>query len=152
MDATGRPFRVYPLEMEDVVMCEMNPLRIVFLSHDGCVSPCVYLNMTKRGLLQRVFCGSSSEIQKVCFGNVREHDFMDIWEKSDYQDFRNTYRARLNAVGNMYGNIGFDMTSMETLKQTEVLYNISQRIFICLGDSTCFCRRLYRLNRYRSHQ
>lgn len=113
------PFRVYPLELEEVVMCEMNPLRIVFLSHDGCVSPCVYLNMTKRGLLRRVFCGSFSEIQKVCFGNVREHEFMDIWEKSDYRDFRRTYHTRLNAVGNLYRNIGFDMTSIEQLKETE---------------------------------
>ena len=113
------PLRVYPLEMEDVVMCEMNPLRIVFLSHNGCVSPCVYLNMTKRGLLRRVFCGSSSEIQKVCFGNVREHDFMDIWEKDDYRDFRKAYHARLNAMENMYRHIGVNMTSMETLKETE---------------------------------
>jgi MoaA/NifB/PqqE/SkfB family radical SAM enzyme len=113
------PLRVYPLEMEDVVMCEMNPLGIVFLSHDGCVSPCVYLNMTKRGLLQRVFCGSSSEIQKVCFGNVGEHDFMDIWGKSDYRDFREKYHTRLNAAGTMYRHIGVDMASMETLKETE---------------------------------
>jgi len=113
------PLRVYPLEMEDVVMCEMNPLKIVFVSHDGCVSPCVYLNMTKRGLLQRVFCGSSSEIQKVCFGKVGEHDFMDIWEKSDYRDFREKYHARLNAAGNLYRHIGVDVTSMETLKETE---------------------------------
>lgn len=113
------PFRVYPLKMEDVVMCEMNPLRIVFLSHDGCVSPCVYLNMTKRGLLRRVFCGSSSEIQKVYFGNIKEDNFLGIWEKSDYRDFRKAYHTRLNAVGNMYGNIGVDMISMETLKETE---------------------------------
>jgi len=113
------PFRVYPLEMEEVVMCEMNPLRIVFLSHDGCVSPCVYLNMTKRGSLQRFFCGSSSVVQRVCFGNVRENDFMDIWETSDYQDFRKLYHTRLNAVGNIYRNIGFDMGSMEALKQAD---------------------------------
>jgi hypothetical protein len=97
----------------------MNPLGIVFLSHDGCVSPCIYLNMTKRGLLQRVFCGSSSEVQKVCFGNVGEYDFMDIWAKSDYQDFREKYQARLNAAGNMYRHVGVDMMRMETLKETE---------------------------------
>jgi MoaA/NifB/PqqE/SkfB family radical SAM enzyme len=113
------PIRVYPLEMEDVLMCEMNPLRIVFLSHDGCVSPCVYLYMTKQGLVKRVFCGSSFEEHKVCFGNVREDDFTDIWEKSDYQDFRSMYRARLHAAGGMYRHIGVDMTSMETLQVNE---------------------------------
>jgi len=113
------PFRVYPLDMEEVVMCEMNPLRIIFFSHDGCVSPCVYLNMTKKGLLQRFFCGSPYEIQKVCFGNVREHDFMDIWEKDDYHDFRRRYRTRLKVAGDIYRNIGVDMTSMEKLKETE---------------------------------
>lgn len=100
-------------------MCEMNPLSIVFFSQDGCVSPCVYLNMTKQGLLKRVFCGSHSELQKVCFGNVGEHDFMGIWEKKNYRDFRRTYRTRLNAVGNMHRYIVVDMASMETLKETE---------------------------------
>jgi MoaA/NifB/PqqE/SkfB family radical SAM enzyme len=112
------PFRVYPLEMENVVMCEMNPLRIIFLSHDGCVSPCVYLNMTKRGMIRRMFCGSSSEVQRVCFGNVGEHDLMDIWGKSDYQDFRRIYLTRLNVVENIYGDIGIDMVSIERLRKT----------------------------------
>jgi len=115
------PLRVYPLEMEEVVMCEMNPLRIIFMSHDGCIAPCVYLNMAKQGLIQRVFCGEQFEIQKVCFGNVRKDDFMEIWEKNDYQDFRGLYSRRLDVLGDVYGNIGIDMTSTNRLREAEIM-------------------------------
>jgi MoaA/NifB/PqqE/SkfB family radical SAM enzyme len=113
------PFRVYPLEMEEVIMCEMNPLRIVFISNDGCISPCVYLNMTKRGFLQRIFFGSCSEVQRLCFGNVGEHDFMEIWQNGDYLNFRKMYAKRLSVSKDMYRDIVFDMASMEKLKATE---------------------------------
>jgi MoaA/NifB/PqqE/SkfB family radical SAM enzyme len=90
------PFRFYPLEMEEAVMCEMNPLQIVFILFDGYVSPCVYLNMTKRGLIPRIFCGKQYEIERQCFGNIGEYDFMEIWEQEDYKNFRKLYSKRLS--------------------------------------------------------
>jgi MoaA/NifB/PqqE/SkfB family radical SAM enzyme len=90
------PFRFYPLEMEEVIMCEMNPLQIVFISFDGCLSPCVYLNMTKRGMIPRIFCGKQYEIERQCFGNVGEYDFMEIWNREDYRSFRGFYTKRMS--------------------------------------------------------
>ncbi|MDI6890283.1 MAG: radical SAM protein [Thermodesulfovibrionales bacterium] len=90
------PLRIYPLEMEEVVMCEMNPLKIVFISQDGSVSPCVYLNMTKQGPISRIFCGKQYEIERQCFGNIGEYDFMEIWEQEDYKNFRRLYSKRLS--------------------------------------------------------
>jgi len=113
------PFRVYPLEMEEVIICEMNPLRIAFFSYDGCVSPCIYLNMTKQGPLQRLFCGSHSNVQKVRFGNITEDDFMGIWEKSDYREFRRAYSTRLRLVSNVYRDIEVEMTTVDRLKEIE---------------------------------
>jgi MoaA/NifB/PqqE/SkfB family radical SAM enzyme len=89
------PFRVYPLEMEEVLMCELNPLQIVFFSHDGCVSPCVYLNQTKKGSIQRIFCDSHCEIQRLCFGSIVERDFMEVWNSNDYKNFRAAYANRI---------------------------------------------------------
>ncbi len=89
------PFRFYPLEMEEAVMCEMNPLQIVFISFDGCLSPCVYLNMTKLGLIPRIFCRKQYEIEGQCFGNIGEYDFMEIWKREDYKNFRGLYNKRL---------------------------------------------------------
>ena len=87
-------FRSYPLEMDEVLVCELNPLRIAFISYDGCVSPCVYLNMTKKKPISRIFCGSSSEVERLCFGNIREKDFMDVWEGMEYGRFRLAYAKR----------------------------------------------------------
>jgi MoaA/NifB/PqqE/SkfB family radical SAM enzyme len=91
------PFRFYPLEMEEVIMCEMNPLRIVFISFDGCLSPCVYLNMTKRGLIPRIFCGKQYTIERQCFENVGKYDVMEIWKSEEYRNFRGFYARRMAA-------------------------------------------------------
>jgi MoaA/NifB/PqqE/SkfB family radical SAM enzyme len=89
------PFRFYPLEMEEVIMCEMNPLQIVFISFDGCLSPCVYLNMTKRGMIPRIFRSTQYAIERQCFGNVGENDFMEIWKSEEYRNFRGFYARRM---------------------------------------------------------
>jgi MoaA/NifB/PqqE/SkfB family radical SAM enzyme len=112
-------FRFYPLEMEEVVMCEMNPLRIVFISHDGCVSPCVYLNMTKRGLIPRIFCNSYYEMQRLCFGNIPDNDFMEIWAGDAYRNFRKVYHNRLIITRKAYSDIGFEMGAIDKIRDAE---------------------------------
>jgi MoaA/NifB/PqqE/SkfB family radical SAM enzyme len=113
------PLRVYPLTLEEVVMCEMNPLQIIFFSHDGCVSPCVYLNMTRQGSIPRTFCGSHFKIQRNCFGNINEDDFIGIWESHDYKTFRKFYYHRLNAVHAIYRDIKFEIASTDKINEME---------------------------------
>jgi MoaA/NifB/PqqE/SkfB family radical SAM enzyme len=119
------PFRVYPIEMEEVVMCEMNPLKIVFVSFDGCVSPCVYLNMTKRGLIPRIFCGKQYEIERQFFGNIGEYDFMEIWASNAYKNFRKAYHNRLNIIRKVYSDIGFEMGHIDKIKDIEKATELS---------------------------
>ena len=88
-------FRFYPLEMEELIMCEMDPLRIVSLSFDGCVSPCVYMNLPKSSLIPRFFCGVRDSVQRVCFGSIAENDFMEIWKSEEYREFRKFYTGRM---------------------------------------------------------
>jgi MoaA/NifB/PqqE/SkfB family radical SAM enzyme len=111
------PFRVYPLEMEEVLMCELNPLQIVFFSHDGCVSPCVYLNMTKRGSIPRIFCGSYYETQRLCFGNIVEGNFMEIWNSIDYKNFRKAYSNRIKLLGKGYIDFNFGSGDIEKFER-----------------------------------
>lgn len=113
------PFRFYPLEMEEAVMCEMNPLQIVFISFDGCLSPCVYLNMTKRGLISRIFCGQQQELQRLCFGDIAKKDFMEIWKSDVYKNFRKAYHNRLNLTREIYSDIQLGTGSYEKLKKAE---------------------------------
>ena len=91
-------FRVYPLEIEEVVMCELNPLQIVYFSHNGYSSPCVYLNLSKQGSIPRIFCGTNEVIQKVTLGNIAKNKFPEIWSSADYYHFRRAYSRRLKVL------------------------------------------------------
>src|SRR4030042_6733918 len=139
-DKLNIPFRVYPLVLEEVVMCEMNPLQIVFISFDGFVSPCVYLNMTKRGLIPRIFCGQQHELQRLCFGNITEKDFVEIWESDAYKNFRKVYQNRLNLISRAYSDIGFGMGHIDKIK------NIEKAMEVALGKNQApeVCKTCYK--------
>ncbi|MEW6328133.1 MAG: radical SAM protein [Thermodesulfobacteriota bacterium] len=133
------PFRRYPLEMEEVIMCELNPLRIVFFSHDGCVSPCVYLNLPKSGSTPRIFCGSYHEIPKMRFGNVAEKDFMEIWNSPEYMEFRKSYQNRLDVFEKTYGHMGPLTIDRHELEEAEkMLKNELSQNPLPEGCRTCY--------------
>lgn len=114
---TDLPLRVYPLEMDEVVMCELNPLRIAFISFDGCVSPCVYLNMTKMRSIPRIFCGSHQAIQRVCFGTIAENDLPGIWDRSEYREFRTAYSRRLKILEQSNAMVIFEPKEVEKVEE-----------------------------------
>ena len=133
------PFRCYPLEMEEVIMCELNPLQIVFFSHDGSVSPCVYLNLPKAGSIPRIFCGSYHEIPRICFGNVAKKDFIEIWNSPEYTEFRKVYQNRLDVFEKTYGHMGPFTTDRHELEEAEkILKNGLSRNPLPGGCHTCY--------------
>lgn len=97
----GVTVRTYPLVEKEALMCEANPLRNVFFSADGSVSPCVYLRIPKRGDIPRIFRGRSLSVPQGIFGNVGEEDFLDIWNRESYREFRNVYKDRLKMRFNL---------------------------------------------------
>jgi MoaA/NifB/PqqE/SkfB family radical SAM enzyme len=128
----------YSLEMEDLVLCEMNPLRIVFFSHDGGVSPCVYLNIPKHGEIPRIFCGKHCLVKQVCFGNVQKQDLLEIWSSSAYKSFRSIYQNRLNIMQKFYGEAVFGMgrayeldAAENALKKEMKQYPLPQACRLC---------------------
>jgi MoaA/NifB/PqqE/SkfB family radical SAM enzyme len=58
--------------------CRENIDRSLFISADGSVSPCVYVNVPIDAL----------DPGRRIFGNVRETDPVDIWESADFRRFR----------------------------------------------------------------
>ncbi|HEW89927.1 MAG TPA: radical SAM protein [Candidatus Bathyarchaeota archaeon] len=94
----GLKFRAYPLTMEEVAVCDEDPLHNVFITADGQVGPCVYLNMMLKGPIPRVFCGKALEVERVGFGSLGDGDLTDIWEGEDYVSFRQVFAERLLAV------------------------------------------------------
>ena len=91
----GVAFRPYPLEPREMAVCDLNPLRILFISADGWVSPCVYTALTEQSEIPRFFEGAPASIPPVRFGNVRDRPLMEIWESADYHAFRQQFARRV---------------------------------------------------------
>ena len=85
--------RLYPLFPEEQEICEPDPLKNLYISFDGCVSPCTYLALP----LDRIPIyrgGTTRYVPRTCFGNAGEEDILDIWQKEDYLHFRDIFKRR----------------------------------------------------------
>ena len=85
----------FPLEMNLVPVCSEDPLNNVYISEDGNVSPCVYLNPPLREI-PRIFCNETHTIPRISFGNINEQTLFDVWNTPEYISFRSNYAQRLN--------------------------------------------------------
>ena len=91
----GLAFRPYPLESREMAVCDLNPLKILFVSADGRVSPCVYTSLAGQSEIPRFFDGRSLSVPAVHFGNVGETPLMEIWDRPEYRAFRRQFVDRL---------------------------------------------------------
>lgn len=91
----GLAFRPYPLESKEMAVCDLNPLKILFVSADGRVSPCVYTSLAGQSEIPRFFDGRSLNVPAVHFGNVGERPLMEIWDHPAYRAFRRQFVNRL---------------------------------------------------------
>jgi len=82
------------LSAVDVPVCAENPLRNLYISAEGEVSPCVYLHPPLPSPFKRIFCGKEHRIEKVSFGNIFRNPFPAIWGCGGYEDFRGRFLAR----------------------------------------------------------
>jgi len=97
--AGGIAFRPYRLEFREMAVCDLNPLKILFVSADGSVSPCVYTSLIGQSEIPRVFEGRPLSTPVVSFGNVNERPLMEIWEGPAYREFRGQFARRVAGAG-----------------------------------------------------
>ncbi|MBM4141130.1 MAG: hypothetical protein FJ242_06535, partial [Nitrospira sp.] len=77
-----------------VPVCEENPLRNLYISVEGEVSPCVYLYPPLPSPFKRIFCENEYHIEKVSFGNIFKEPFQAIWNNKKYSEFRKCFMLR----------------------------------------------------------
>ncbi len=82
------------LSFQEVGLCSEDPLRNLYISVTGEVSPCVYLNPPLPSPFKRIFKGQEWQIGRVQFGNIFQEDIAQIWDAPPYRDFRNSWLAR----------------------------------------------------------
>jgi MoaA/NifB/PqqE/SkfB family radical SAM enzyme len=90
------------LSAVDVPVCEENPLQNLYISVDGEVSPCVYLYPPLPSPFKRIFCEKEHWIEKVSFGNIFRDPFPAIWNRVNYEQFRNRFMERENRFRDLY--------------------------------------------------
>jgi MoaA/NifB/PqqE/SkfB family radical SAM enzyme len=90
----GLAFRAYPLDLDEVAVCEAHPTKILFVSCEGWVSPCTYLSLPGQSEIPRWFDGKRVTVPAMRFGNIQDRELMEIWEGRGYQEFRERFAAR----------------------------------------------------------
>jgi MoaA/NifB/PqqE/SkfB family radical SAM enzyme len=96
---------VPPLAPQDVAVCSENPLRNLYISVDGEVSPCVYLNPPLPSPFKRIFHGTEFQTEKVIFGNILHEPFEQIWAKPIYEEFRECFARRVGEFKEIYASL-----------------------------------------------
>jgi MoaA/NifB/PqqE/SkfB family radical SAM enzyme len=86
----------------EVSVCEENPLRNLYISVNGEVSPCVYLNPPVSSPFRRIFCGVEHWTERVTFGNIFRGSLDSIWKDARYTAFRNCFSRRQSLFERTY--------------------------------------------------
>ena len=94
-----------PLVPQDVAVCSENPLRNLYISVDGEVSPCVYLNPPLPSPFKRIFHGAEFQTEKVIFGNIFHEPFDRIWANPKYEEFRWCFEHRRKIFEELYASL-----------------------------------------------
>lgn len=84
---------VFPVEMSPVQICSEDPLHNLYVSENGDVSPCVYLNLPL-DQIPRMFCNMKTLVSPMIYGNIEENNILEIWENRDYVSFRDRFEKR----------------------------------------------------------
>ena len=115
------PFRSYPLKpAEEKVFCDMNPAKMVFISSSGEVAPCTYLG---RFINPRYYKKQIQNISRKTFGNIHCEDFLDIWNKESYQDFRRPFIRRAQAYQKLISSYTDYEPNLTRIKNAEKQYS-----------------------------
>ncbi len=91
---TGIELVMAPLSSGEVGVCGEDPLRNLYISVQGEVSPCVYLFPPVNAPFRRIHFGKESCTDKVSFGNIFRQPFPEIWNNRAYSDFRKCFQER----------------------------------------------------------
>jgi MoaA/NifB/PqqE/SkfB family radical SAM enzyme len=90
---------------QDVAVCSENPLDNLYISVEGDVSPCVYLCPPVSSPFTRIFCDTEHPTSHVSFGNIFNEPFEEIWEKKEFQEFRNAFISRQKRWKEAYASL-----------------------------------------------
>lgn len=84
-----------PLLPTRPAVCGENPLANLYVTVEGRVSPCVYLQPPVAAGAVKYFCGERQQFAALDFGSTDEARLENIWSAAPYRQFREIFRRRL---------------------------------------------------------
>ncbi len=84
----GVHLRLSALSPSPVAVCEENPLKNLYISANGEVSPCVYLHPPTSPRFTKIHCGHEYGSEQMNFGNIFQEPLNRIWNGVEYSLFR----------------------------------------------------------------
>lgn len=115
----GITLRTHPLSPIDIAVCEENPLRNLYISVDGKVSPCVYLYPPIPSPFKRIYCGKEYTINSLSFGNIFKESFDAIWNNLEYVKFRDCFIQREMIAGEVY-SLFADPAELKKIEKAQI--------------------------------
>jgi MoaA/NifB/PqqE/SkfB family radical SAM enzyme len=101
--------------VRDAPVCDENPLRNLYISANGEISPCVYLYPPLPSPFRRIFSGREYWVEKVNFGNIFRTPFVNIWNQGDYEHFRGRFAERKKKFRDLYYSL-WDSTTLRNFQ------------------------------------
>lgn len=93
--AAGLGLRRPSLSPRVTPVCEENPLRNLFVTAGGDLSPCVYLCPPVSPEFPRWFRGAEHRVRRLSFGNLLRQPLEAVWDGPAYAAFRDAFARRL---------------------------------------------------------
>lgn len=93
----GIYFSSKPLVPNEAVMCEYSPLKNVFITWEGLMTPCQCLGLQNS---KNYFNEKEYDLEPFIIGNITSTNFLDLWHDNKYQYFRDIYKRRVKIFNN----------------------------------------------------
>jgi len=100
------PFRDLSLiPTKDLIVCDANPLKNVFVTASGNFAPCVYLGLPVAGDFSRQFFQKSVGAQNYTYGGIHLQNFHEICRQPAYQEFLGHFRRWVREGSNLINDV-----------------------------------------------
>jgi len=86
----------------DLVVCEANPFKNVFITAFGEAAPCVYLGLPLAGEFSRKFFDSSYRARNFSYGNLRDQRLSTLLRQRPYLNFTEYFLGREDVGFNLF--------------------------------------------------
>ncbi|WDP90873.1 MAG: radical SAM protein [Desulfobacter sp.] len=134
-------FSLRPFSPEPLPVCDKNPGGTCFVSVDGSVSPCVFLNPPVAGGIAWKKGNETAVQAPVVFGNLMDQGLDAVYRGEEYAAFRRAFTERTALYARALSTVGYGMEGTEQLARARG--KIARGFEAHPPPSPCrFCRKL----------